>query len=105
MNQVICSPRYKQEMVDAQKSWEQRLSEEKAATQQRIYELEAEQRQKEEVPYLWNLNEDPSLCSKIIHFIQGRIQYASCIPLCMIRHDTIHYTIDFVCTWVIVQTL
>lgn len=58
-------------MVDAQKSWEQRLSEEKKATQQRIYELEAEQRQKEEVPYLWNLNEDPSLCNKVIHFIQG----------------------------------
>lgn len=73
--------RYKKEMDDAQKSWQDRLAEEKAATQMRIDELESEQKQKKSTPYLWNLNEDPSLCSKLVHFIEGNLDHT--------RHQTL----------------
>jgi len=56
-------------MEDLQTSWAERLSREQEAKQKRIDELEAEEKQKDRVPYLWNLNEDLSLCAKIIHFL------------------------------------
>lgn len=58
-------------MLDLQKSWQERLDEETSAAQKRIYELQAEERRRETTPFLWNLNEDPSLCGKITHFIAG----------------------------------
>ncbi|KAF6041292.1 hypothetical protein EB796_000454 [Bugula neritina] len=67
--------RYKQEMEDLQTSWAERLSREQEAKQKRIDELEAEEKQKDRVPYLWNLNEDLSLCAKIIHFLpEGKVR-------------------------------
>ncbi|XP_067932196.1 kinesin-like protein KIF28P [Watersipora subatra] len=61
--------RYKQEMQDIRKSWSERLQSEQQKQQERIDELEKEEKRKERVPYLWNLNEDLSLCAKIIHFL------------------------------------
>jgi len=58
-------------MADLQKSWQQRLDEETSAAQRRISELEKEEKQRETTPFLWNLNEDPSLCGKLTHFLIG----------------------------------
>ena len=58
-------------MEDLQKSWSERLESEQMKKQQRIDELEREERQKAKIPYLWNLNEDLSLCAKVIHFLHA----------------------------------
>ena len=67
---LIIYLRHKLELENIQKSWEQRLKEEKEANKHRIEEINKEESQKQNTPYIWNLNEDLYLCNKIIHFLE-----------------------------------
>lgn len=73
-------------MEDVQRSWADRLAREQDAKQKRIDELEAEEKQKDTIPYLWNLNEDLSLCAKIIHFLHD----GECFLLSYIAYKSKH---------------
>ena len=61
--------------------------------------MQAEERKDKEdkakTPYLWNLNEDPALTAKIIHFTRAGIYHKVIIPgaySCLYTHEDILIT-------------
>ncbi|EYC32047.1 hypothetical protein Y032_0003g1371 [Ancylostoma ceylanicum] len=56
------------EMAELEKTWQEKIAEE-AAKNNASAERMAIMKQRQEVPHLWNLNEDPALTDVIVHFL------------------------------------
>ncbi|KAK6012132.1 hypothetical protein OSTOST_22726, partial [Ostertagia ostertagi] len=57
------------EMAELEKTWQEKVAEEAAKLQSTSAERLAIQKQRKEIPHLWNLNEDPALTDVIVHFL------------------------------------
>ncbi|VDO18732.1 unnamed protein product [Heligmosomoides polygyrus] len=55
------------EMAELEKTWQEKIAEE--AAKNTSAERLAIQKQRQEIPHLWNLNEDPALTDVIVHFL------------------------------------
>src|SRR5690606_10667751 len=58
------------EMEKLEQTWQQRLAEERKKRSSVSEDKSEVDKRKKEVPYLWNLNEDPALTDMIVHFIE-----------------------------------
>ncbi|RCN39152.1 FHA domain protein [Ancylostoma caninum] len=56
------------EMAELEKTWQEKIAEE-AAKHNASAERMAIMKQRQEIPHLWNLNEDPALTDVIVHFL------------------------------------
>ncbi|CAH1793752.1 unnamed protein product [Owenia fusiformis] len=56
---------------DLEKSWSERLEQARKDLEEQIREQKKEEEDITKWPHLWNLNEDPALCGKIIHFLKS----------------------------------
>ncbi|XGW16793.1 hypothetical protein V3C99_001881 [Haemonchus contortus] len=57
------------EMSELEKTWQEKVAEEAAKLQSTSIERQAIQKQRQEIPHFWNLNEDPALTDVIVHFL------------------------------------
>eukprot|EP00911_Craspedida_sp_UC1_P002218 UC1_evm1s1692 len=58
------------EMEEMQKSWQEKLAEAQAAQKAQADAADKEKRDKQTVPHLWNLNEDPALAGALTYFVR-----------------------------------
>ncbi|WKX99065.1 hypothetical protein Q1695_014160 [Nippostrongylus brasiliensis] len=57
------------EMAELEKTWQEKIAEEAAKHKITSAERLAIQKQRQEIPHLWNLNEDPALTDVVVHFL------------------------------------
>ncbi|XP_006817088.1 kinesin-related protein 1-like, partial [Saccoglossus kowalevskii] len=62
--------RNKSEMLDMEKSWQQRLAETEAANMEKLLAEQNKQQQMKVVPHFWNLNEDAALTGMVVHIVK-----------------------------------
>ncbi|CAH1783605.1 unnamed protein product [Owenia fusiformis] len=57
---------------DLEKSWAEKLEQARKDMEVQIKEQKKEEEDVKKYPHFWNLNEDPALCGKIIHFTKSK---------------------------------
>merc|ERR1712159_166129 len=56
------------ELANMQKSWEEKMESQQKEAMERLKQEQQKDELKKTTPHLWNLNEDPILTGKVVHF-------------------------------------